>query len=90
VIEASACGRAVLASGSLEGGGIVLPLETWYLVPRRSPDALAAALQHLIENAPLRERLGRTARRYAEEHFAAGRNAARVVEVYEEVLNGRG
>ncbi|HEV7565367.1 MAG TPA: glycosyltransferase family 4 protein [Microbacteriaceae bacterium] len=86
VLEACACGRPVVATGSITGGGILLPDETGVLVPRRSPDALAVALQHLLEQPTERERLGRNARRYAEEHFSAKINAEQVMEIYERLL----
>ena len=86
VIEGAACGRAIVASGSLSGGGILMPTETGFLVPKRSPDVLAAALVELIRDEPLRRRLGASARLFAEEHFDARRNAERVMDVYEDVL----
>ena len=88
VLEACACGRAVVASGSITGGGIVLPDETAVLVPRRSPDSLAVALRQLIESPEERQRLGENARRYAERHFAAERNSAQVMEIYDRVIAG--
>lgn len=86
VIEASACGRPIVASGSASGAGLLVPEETGYLVPRRSADALAAALTLLVGDEALRLRLGGRARRHAEENFDGRRNAARVMELYEEAL----
>jgi glycosyltransferase involved in cell wall biosynthesis len=89
VIEASACGRAIIATGSLSGAGIVEPGETGLLVPQRSPDVLAAALEQLLADQELRLRLGENARRHAEENFDASRNAERVIDVYAGVLEDR-
>lgn len=86
VIEASACGRALVASGSLSGAGIVRPAETGLLVPQRSPDVLAVALERLLRDDELRTRLGANARRYAEQRFDSSRNAERVMAVYDRVL----
>jgi glycosyltransferase involved in cell wall biosynthesis len=86
VLEACACGRPVVASGSITGGGIVVPDETGVLVPRRSPDALAFALRSLIDSPEERSRLGANARRYAEEHFSAQANARAVMAVYDRVV----
>lgn len=66
VLEASACGRVVVASGSLDGAAVILPDETGCLVPRRSPDSLAAALEQLVRDPAERRRLGENARRHAE------------------------
>lgn len=88
VLEGCACGRAVVASGSVTGGGLVIPDETGVLVPRRSPDSLAVALEQLIRSPADRLRLGENARRYAEENFAAGRNAEQVMEIYDRLGTG--
>jgi glycosyltransferase involved in cell wall biosynthesis len=85
VLEGFACGRVVIASGSVTGGGIVVPDETGVLVPRRSPDALAVALEQLIRAPEERKRIGENARRYAEEHLSAERTARDVMEIYERV-----
>jgi len=86
VLEAAACGRAVVASGSTTGAGILLPDETGCLVPRRSPEILSAALHRLLDDEGLRRRLGENARAHAELHFDADRNAARVMDIYEGLL----
>jgi glycosyltransferase involved in cell wall biosynthesis len=86
VLEAAACGRPVVTSGSIDGGGIVLPDETALLVPRRSPDSLAAALARLLGDDEGRRRLGEAARRFAEANFDASRNAERIMGLYDEVL----
>jgi glycosyltransferase involved in cell wall biosynthesis len=85
VLEAFACGRVVIASGSLTGGGIVIPDETGVLVPRRSPDALAVALEQLIKSPDERARIGENARRYAEQHLSAPHSAREVMEIYDRV-----
>ena len=89
VIEAAACGRVIVASGSLDGAGLLIPGETGFLIPRRSPDVLAAALEKLIGDPELRGRLGENARRHAEALFSAERNTERVMELYDRLLAGR-
>jgi glycosyltransferase involved in cell wall biosynthesis len=86
VLEGAACGCAVVASGSLSGAGIVVPEHTGELVPRRSPDALAAALHKLATDAGLRMRLGEHGRRHAEAEFDAALSTRRVMAVYDRVL----
>jgi glycosyltransferase involved in cell wall biosynthesis len=89
VIEGAACGRPVIASGSLDGAGILLPSVTGELVPRRSPDSLAAALDRLLSDDGERRRLGAAARAHAEQTFDQTRNASRVMDLYERVLKER-
>jgi glycosyltransferase involved in cell wall biosynthesis len=86
VLEAGASGRVVVASGSVDGAGILLPDETGFLVPRRSPDSIAAAVGLLVGDDDLRARMGESARAHAEATYDARANAARVVDVYEAVL----
>jgi glycosyltransferase involved in cell wall biosynthesis len=86
ILEASACGCAVIASGSLSGAGLLLPGETGLIVPRRSPDALAATLERLLTDEDLRGRLGRAARAHAEDLFDAEKSAARTFAVYDRLL----
>ena len=86
VLEAAASGRPVIASGSLSGGGTVLPSDTGLLVPKRSPDVLAAALEQLLSSAELRARLGANARAHAEQHFSPQRNTDRLMAIYDDVL----
>lgn len=86
LIEAAACGRAVIASGSLDGGGILLPSQTGELVPRRSPDALADALARLLHDRPLRDQMGHAARVHAEASFDPRINAERVMAIYNRLV----
>lgn len=86
ILEASACGRTVIASGSLSGAGLLLPEKTGFIVPRRSPDALAAMLGRVLTDEELRRRLGAAARAHAEEHFDAEKSARRTFAVYERLI----
>jgi glycosyltransferase involved in cell wall biosynthesis len=86
VLEAAACGRPVVSSGSLDGAGVLLPGVTGELVPQRSPAVLAAVLGRLISDPALRRRLGENARRHAEQHFAGLGSAETVMEVYDRVV----
>ena len=75
-LEAMACATPVVGS---RVGGIkwsVANGETGYLVPPRDPGALSESLARLLADAPLRERMGRAARRRIEERFTWERVAA--------------
>ncbi|MFH1569497.1 MAG: glycosyltransferase family 4 protein [Gemmatimonadota bacterium] len=59
------------------------------LVPPRNPAALAAALERVLTDAALGERLGRAARERAA-HYGADRMVRRIERLYEELLKERG
>jgi glycosyltransferase involved in cell wall biosynthesis len=89
VLEAAAFGKPVVASGSSTGAGVLLPDRTGLLLERATPDALAAALARLADDASLREELGANGRRHAAEAFDAAGTARQVTELYDRVLNAR-
>jgi glycosyltransferase involved in cell wall biosynthesis len=86
VLEAAAFGKPVVASGSRNGGGVLIPESTGILVSDPSPQAVAAALTRLITDAAARERMGNAAARHARQMFAGDRNARAVEAVYDALL----
>ncbi|MEQ1618325.1 MAG: glycosyltransferase, partial [Terricaulis sp.] len=75
LLEAAACGRAIVAVDTPGCADFVRAGDAGVLVPSEDPDALAAALARFADDAPLRQRLGATARalvlaRYTEAHAA--------------------
>jgi glycosyltransferase involved in cell wall biosynthesis len=84
--EAMSCSTPVIATraGALpevvgdDGAGV--------LVPPRDPVALAGEMRRLLEDRPLRQRMGEAARKRIEEAFSWEVAAKRTLEVYEEVL----
>lgn len=62
VVEAMACGLAIVASDVGGTAEIVTHEATGLLVPPKAPAALSRALERLLNDAPLRERLGKNAR----------------------------
>lgn len=82
ITEAMACGTPVVAT---DVGGIpdqVIDGETGLLVPRQSPEAFAAAIERLLNDGALRERIGKVAARHAAANFAAERVAERYEDFY--------
>jgi phosphatidylinositol alpha-1,6-mannosyltransferase len=76
LVEASACGVAVVAGRS---GGIpeaVRDGETGVLVDAERPEAVADALRRLLDDAALRRRLGQAGRRAVETFYNWDRVAA--------------
>jgi glycosyltransferase involved in cell wall biosynthesis len=62
--------------------------ETGLLVPPRTPDAMAAALDKLIGNRELRMRLGKAAREKVERQFSWPTIVDRTIDVYGACLGG--
>ncbi|MGH7200204.1 MAG: glycosyltransferase family 4 protein, partial [Planctomycetaceae bacterium] len=85
-LEAMAYGLPVIGG---DVGGIpemIVDGETGLLVPPRSPSELAAALDRLLSDGPLRQRMGAAARRRCEETFSLAAHVNAVVEQYQSVL----
>jgi len=87
IAEAMRTGLAVV--GTRVGGipTIVTEEETGLLVPPRDPVALAAALRRLLEDAPLRLRMGAAAKERADRLFSAERYVADIRSLYEHALH---
>lgn len=69
LIEAAACGRAVVTTDVPGCRDAIVPGETGLLVPVRDAAALAAAIRKLLEDPELRKRMGRAGRALAEREF---------------------
>jgi D-inositol-3-phosphate glycosyltransferase len=87
VIEAAASGVPVVTSGSTTGGGVVIPEETGLIAGTSSAEAIAAAIETLLRNPPLRRIVGSSARQHAEAHFDCARNTRIVERVYLDLLH---
>jgi len=85
VLEAMACGTPVVATAV---GGIPEQIksgETGLLIPPQAPDALAHAVQTLLDDAEQRARLGQAAATYAQQHFGQARQVKALLTYYEEI-----
>lgn len=69
LIEAAACGRAVVTTDVPGCRDAIEANVTGLLVPVRDVDALADAIQKLIADPELRQRMGRAGRKLAEREF---------------------
>ncbi len=85
VIEAMAAGRPVIASRTGGLPDIVVDGETGLLVPPGDPDALRQALERLLADRELRERMGQAGRRRVTE-FRARTIVPLVEQIYQMVL----
>jgi glycosyltransferase involved in cell wall biosynthesis len=86
LLEAAACGRAMVATNVPGCREVVKPGETGLLVPVENPAALAEAIGKLATSLDLRARYGAAARRLAVERFAADAIGRQVVELYRSVI----
>lgn len=66
--EAMACGRPVVITRTRGQSDIVREGQTGYYVPAGDPGAMAKALQRLLSDPALAERMGRSAREVVVEH----------------------
>lgn len=87
-LEAMSYGLPVI--GTRVGGipEMIVAGETGLLVPAREPEALAAAMESLLSDGGLRQRLGRGARARCELKFSLAAHVASVLEQYRIVLAG--
>ncbi|MDO0927647.1 glycosyltransferase [Streptomyces sp. TG1A-8] len=89
-LEALACGRPVVLT-DVDGARESLPpaLTARCLVPAEDPAALAGAVAALLPDAPLRASLGEQGRRYVLSTHDVRHTAARVADLYRELLGTR-
>jgi glycosyltransferase involved in cell wall biosynthesis len=89
VLEAMSAGLAIAAT---QVGGVPEILEqerTGLLVPPRDPHAMAGAIERLLTDETLRQRLGATARAAALEKFTPEAYDRSLIDFYETVLQDR-
>jgi len=86
LIEAAACGRAVVTSDVAGCNDIVRDGINGLLVPPGDVDALTAALRRLLLDVALRQRLGAGGQRIAAEEFSLEQVVAQTLAVYRELL----
>jgi glycosyltransferase involved in cell wall biosynthesis len=89
LIEAAACGRAIVATDVPGCREIVRHGENGLLVPARDSGALAEALKQLILDPALRQRMGRRGREIAEAEFSIERINRETLALYRELLAQR-
>lgn len=86
LIEAAAASRAVVTTDHPGCREAVIPNESGLLVPVRSPEKLADALQWLIEHPAERVAIGKAGRLLAEREFAIEKIVRGHLEIYQELL----
>ena len=86
LIEAAACGRAVVTSDVPGCRDAIIPNKTGLLVPAKDARALADAIQYLIEHPAQRREMGQAGRVLAEEVFAIEKIVSQHLDIYRELL----
>lgn len=85
-LEAMACGKAVIAS---KAGGlqeIIRDGQNGFLIHAGDSEGLAQKIIALCENADLRNRLGREARRFIETHYSSSSAARQTLVYYRQII----
>jgi glycosyltransferase involved in cell wall biosynthesis len=83
LLEAAACGRAMVATDVPGCREVAIEGETALTVPVDDAEALAAAMTRLAEDAALRARFGAAARRLVEQKFSADAIGQETVALYD-------
>ncbi len=86
LVEAAACGRAVVTTDVPGCRDAIIPDVTGVLVPIKDADALADAIQYLVSDPAIRNRMGRAGRLLAEDGFAIEKIVEQHMSIYEELL----
>lgn len=86
IVEAMAAGLPIVATESEGAAEIIEDGVSGKLVPADDPEALAQAINDLLENPDERSRLGKNARLAARERFSLERMVTDTERVYREVL----
>jgi glycosyltransferase involved in cell wall biosynthesis len=89
LVEAAACGRAVITTDVPGCRDAIEPNQTGLLVPVRDAEALALAMKKLIEEPGYRQQLGQAGRELAEREFAIEHIVAKHMDIYQELSSAK-
>jgi glycosyltransferase involved in cell wall biosynthesis len=88
-LESMACGVPVVVTDVGDSARVVLDGRTGFVVPPGDPIALAHHVLALLDDRPLRERMGAAARCWTAEQFSSQRQASCTEQVYRQALAAR-
>jgi glycosyltransferase involved in cell wall biosynthesis len=86
LLEAAACGRAMIATNAPGCREIVIEDQTGLLVPIENPTALAHAIMRLATSPQLRTRYGKAARQLVVSRLSAKIIGTSIVRLYDELM----
>ena len=87
LLEAMACGKAVIGSDISGINGVITHETNGIIVPPRDPEALANAIMLLLEDKNLRMKLGHNARRLMVEKYDLNMTSQKIEKVYGEAMS---
>lgn len=87
LLEAGACQRAVVATSIPGCQEVVTDGENGMLIPVKNPDALARAIDFLVQNPSLRQQMGLRGRKIVEREFSIERVGRETISVYKTLLD---
>ncbi len=88
ILEALALKRPVVATSVGGVPSIIMDADTGLLVPARDPDAMAAAIERLLDNPKFATSLGAAGCELVNEEYSLEAMVRATEAVYEDVLNG--
>jgi len=87
-LEAMACGKPVVCTELSTGTSFVNQHgKTGLVVPPNDVDALACAINHLLENPEISKEYGREGRKRVEKYFSKERMVEDIIDVYQNILS---
>lgn len=86
LVEAAACGRAVVTTDVPGCRDAIIANVTGVLIPVKDANALANAIQELLDNPHKRLMMGAEGRKLAEEHFSIDTIVEQHMNIYKDVL----
>jgi glycosyltransferase involved in cell wall biosynthesis len=89
LLEAGACGRAIVTTNAPGCSYVVRHGENGLLVPIRDSNALADTIQRLLQDSTQRRQMGVAGRERVAAEFSVGRISRQTLGVYAELMNGK-
>ncbi len=86
LIEAAACGRAIVTTDNQGCRDAIIPDITGLLVPKKDAVILAEKIKFLIQNEDLRKRMGQAGRTLAENKFSIEKVVQRHLDIYTNLM----
>ena len=87
LIEAAACGRAVITTDHPGCRDAIEPDKTGMLIPIKDSLALANAIEYLINNPEIRNKMGAAARILAKNEYAIEKIVQAHMDIYSELIH---